>query len=132
MTGALLLIAVVLIAYLGFALLAISQTRHWRAVSETVEPGRVGKLALRVAGGVWLFLALCLALFRDGPSFGALLWSTAISLAAAAVAFTLTWCPALLRPLTAMATVGVRLRCDRMKADGQRTANVPPRNPTRP
>ncbi len=37
------------------------------------------------------------ACLRDGPSFGALLWATVISLAALAVAFTLSWRPSWLR-----------------------------------
>ena len=52
-------------------------------------------------------------------------------LAATAVAFTLTWRPALLRPLAAMATVGIKLRCERMETDGQKLAKAPPSNPTR-
>ena len=114
MTCVLLLIALSSAAYLGFALLAISQARHWRAVSKAAEPGRIGKLALRIHGGVWLLLALCLALFRDGPSFGALLWATVISMAALAVAFTLSWRPRLLWPL---ATLVCLVRPDGTRGD---------------
>ncbi len=102
MTNVLLFIALSLAAYLGFVLLALGQARHWRAASEAAAPGRIGKLALRIAGGVSLSLALCLALFRDGPSFGALLWTTVISVAALVVALTLSWRPRLLRPLAAL------------------------------
>jgi hypothetical protein len=43
--------------------------------------------------------ALGVALATQGPSFGALLWVVAISAAAVAVAFTLSWWPETLRPL---------------------------------
>jgi iron complex outermembrane receptor protein len=43
--------------------------------------------------------ALGVALATQGPSFGALLWVVAISAAAVAVAFTLSWWPEALRPL---------------------------------
>lgn len=97
MESALLLIALSLTAYLGFALLAVSQARHWRAVSGTAEPPPAVKIVLRVFGAGCLLMALGLALLRDGPSFGALLWATVISLAALAVAFTLSWRPSWLR-----------------------------------
>lgn len=131
MTSVLLFIALSLVAYLGFALLAMSQKRPWQQVSQVPPPTSIRRLTLRTLGGLALLSALVLCVVRDGPSFGALLWATAISLAAAAVAFTLTWRPALLHPLAAMATVGIKLRCDRMETDGQGTAKVPPSNPTR-
>ena len=99
MASALLLMALSLTACLGFALLAVSQARHWRTVSGTAGPSPIATILLRVLGSGCLLSALGLALIRDGPSFGALLWATAISLAALAVAFTLSWQPRLLRPL---------------------------------
>ena len=131
MASVLLLIALFLVTYLGFALLAMSQARPWQRVSRVPPPTDVQRLALRTLGGLALLLSLVLCLVRDGPSFGALLWATAISLAATAVVFTLTWRPALLHPLAAMATVGIKLRCERMETDGQGTTKVPPSNPTR-
>jgi len=56
-------------------------------------------LVLRMIGGALIALSLLLALTRDGPSFGSLLWATVISLVALAVAFTLAWRPRMLRPL---------------------------------
>ena len=131
MTGWLLLVGIVIAAYLGFALLALTQARPWQQVGQAAPPTGIRQLALRALGGLALLLSLVLCLVRDGPSFGALLWATAISLAAAAVAVTLTWHPALLRPLAAMAAVGIRLHCDPMETDGQGTAKMPPSNPTR-
>ena len=98
-----LLIATALAAYLGFALLALGQARPWQRVAQTPPPPTgLRLLALRMLGGLALALSLGLALLRDGPSFGALLWATAITLAALAVAFTLTWRPKWLRPLSAI------------------------------
>ena len=101
MPSALLLAGLALSAYLGFALLALSQARHWRRVSGAEPQPRVRARALRAFGSLALLLALGLALLRDGPGFGTLLWATAISLAAAAVAVTLAWRPAWLRPVAA-------------------------------
>lgn len=97
MPDSLLLLALFAAAYAGFALLALSQARHWRTViGDAVLPrGRV--LVLRTIGGALIALSLILALTRDGPSFGSLLWATAISLAALAVTFTLAWRPRWLR-----------------------------------
>jgi len=93
-----LLAGVFLTAYLGFALLALSQARHWWRVAAT-DPPRTGVRLRRGAGAALLAASLALALLRDGPSFGALLWVTAISLAALAVALTVAWRPRWLRPL---------------------------------
>jgi len=92
------LAAVFLTAWLGFALLALSQARHWRHVTGCkAPPGRVRVIVYRTAASVLLTASLALALMRDGPSFGSLLWATMISLAALAVAFALAWRPKLLR-----------------------------------
>ncbi len=102
MAGWLLLAGIVTAAYLGFVLLALAQARPWQRVSQAAPPTGIRRLALRTLGGLALLLSLVLCLVRDGPSFGALLWATAISIAAAAVVFTLTWRPAVLRPLAKM------------------------------
>lgn len=102
MAGWLLLAGIVTAAYLGFALLALTQARPWRRLGQAAPPTGIRRLALRTLGGLALLLSLVLCLVRDGPSFGALLWATAISIAAAAVAFTLTWRSSLLRPLVKM------------------------------
>ena len=103
MQEALLLPALFLSAYLGFALLALGQARQWRRVSGAPPPDRIRILALRLLGAAGLALSLTLSLLRDGPSFGSLLWTTTISLAALAIACPLTWRPGLMRPLTRLA-----------------------------
>jgi len=85
-------------AWLGFALLALSQVRHWRQVTGAeTPPSRTRVIAYRAIAATLLTISLGLALLRDGPSFGSLLWATMISIAALAVAFTLAWRPAILR-----------------------------------
>ena len=93
MISSLLLVTLFLAAYLGFALLALTQTRPWRQLGQTALLTGMRRRVLRILGGSALFMSLFLCLVRDGPSFGILLWATAISLAAVTVAFTLTWCP---------------------------------------
>ena len=108
MTGWFLLVGILIAAYLGFALLALTQARPWQRVGQGPPPTGIRRLALRTLGGLALLLSLVLCLVRDGPSFGVLLWGTAISLAAAAVAFTLTWRPSLLRPLVKVVAMNSR------------------------
>jgi hypothetical protein len=94
-----LLAAVLVSTYLGFALLALSQDRHWHHLGGGRHcPVRTAWL-LRVSGYILLLASLVLALWRDGPSFGALVWVTALSICAFAVVATLTWRPHWLRPL---------------------------------
>jgi len=102
MADSLLLLALLVAAYVGFALLALSQAQHWRAVVGAVALPRRRVRGLRSIGGTSIALSLILALMRDGSSFGSLLWATAISVAALAVAFTLAWRPRLLRPLAVL------------------------------
>ena len=70
-----------------------------------------------------LFASLVLALLRDGPSFGGLLWVTTISLAA--LAFTLSRWPAQLRPLTMLAMLGSEREIIRSKPHCLKMRSVP-------
>ena len=99
MPSVLLLAGIPTLAYFGFALFALSQARHWRRVVDNDRPTARQRWLLRGLGFLALILSLALALWRDGPSFGALLWATLLSAAAASVAFTLTWRARYLRPL---------------------------------
>ena len=94
-----LLIALALVSYLGFALLALSQDRHWlRAGGKQPCPARL-VMAMRAVGYGLLLAALGLALLRDGPSFGSLLWVAMLTAAALGVVATLAWRAAWLRPV---------------------------------
>jgi hypothetical protein len=102
MGDALLLAAVIATAYGGFALLALSQRKHWTLITgSTMCPLSVVR-GFRAGGSVLLALSFAVALWRDGVSFGALLWSIVISVAAIAVAFTLTWRPHWLRRIATL------------------------------
>lgn len=94
-----LIVAVLAITYLGFALLALSQDRHWLHLCGERHCPRGVARRLRVAGYASLAMGLVLALFRDGPSFGSLVWATTLTVASFAVICTLTWRPLWLRPL---------------------------------
>lgn len=76
----------------GFMLLALSQDQHRRANGLPLLKGQT-RVGQRVVGYVLLALALPLALWRDGPGFGTLLWAALLSVAAYAVTFTLSWKP---------------------------------------
>jgi hypothetical protein len=82
----------------GFAILALSQDQHRRALGAAPQGERV-RTVQRIAGHILLMLALPLALWRDGPGFGALLWACLLMAAAFAVTVTLSWRPRWLAPL---------------------------------
>ena len=97
--AAALLMALVLASYGGFALLALSQDRHWqRAGGPLPFPARL-VVPMRTLGYGLLLAALMLALLRDGAGFGSLVWATMLSIGALAVVGTLTWRAHWLRPL---------------------------------
>ncbi|MFN4039228.1 MAG: DUF3325 domain-containing protein [Erythrobacter sp.] len=82
--------------FCGCALLALSQARHWQAVSQSAaSPPR----ALRKAGWGFLLASLVFCIARDGPSFAILFWPLLAMLSALGVASLLTWRPTILRPL---------------------------------
>jgi hypothetical protein len=96
---AVLIVAVLATAYLGFALLALSQDRHWLHLSGARHcPPRLARI-FRVAGYALLIAGLGAALLRDGAGFGSLVWMTTLTVGAFAVVCTLTWRPYWLRPL---------------------------------
>ena len=103
MYDSLLLLAVLGTAYLGLALLALSQKHHWRQLSHADAPTALPLLLLRGLGSLAIMASLAISLLRDGPDYGALLWVTALCLSAMAVAFTLTWRPGWLRPMASCA-----------------------------
>lgn len=89
MTGVLLL-AACLASYGGFACLALAMPEHWQQMAGKLERAAAPRW-LRRAGLCLLGVAYGLCVWRDGASFGSLLWLVLISAAAIAVAFTLTW-----------------------------------------
>lgn len=102
MSNILSFVALVLVLHFGFALLALSQDRNWRLVVAAPPLSRVAKITLRIAGYTLLAFGLSLALWRDGPGFGSLMWGTLISLAACAVTMILSWRAHWMTPLVSV------------------------------
>ncbi|WP_414716949.1 DUF3325 domain-containing protein [Tardiphaga sp. 42S5] len=96
---AIMLLIVLGSTYFGFALLALSQSHHWRKVTRTDSFSHLAVSIFRTFGYCFLCFGLATAVVRDGVSFGAVLWLTIISVSAVLVAVTLTWRPSLLRGL---------------------------------
>lgn len=97
--SAVLLAALLASTYLGFALLALSQDRHWHHLGGARHCPAGATRILRPCGYGLLAVSLIVALLRDGASFGTLVWVTTLTIGAFAVASTLTWRPHWLRPL---------------------------------
>ena len=98
------------VSCLGFALLALSQAKHWQSVTgqRDVPPGRT--VILRLAGYGLLALALGVAVQRDGPGFGSVFWAMGLSASALIVVALLTWRPYWLKPLACLAAAGCSCR----------------------
>jgi hypothetical protein len=99
MRDAAFLVAALIVVYLGFALLAVSQDRHWHHLGGARHCPTRASMLLRIGGCALLIAALILLLVSDGAGFGSLLWATMLSIGAVAVVGTLTWRPGWLRPL---------------------------------
>lgn len=84
-----LLLAALIVAFIGFAWLALAMETHWRQAvkSESRRP----ILALRAAGAAALALSLVLCLGVDHASMASLVWVMTLAAAALAVTFVLTW-----------------------------------------
>lgn len=98
MHDATLLFASFAVNWLGFALLALSQSRHRAALAAPHAPSPWRLALQRGAGTLLLAIALVLAWLRDGPSFGSVMWALLLSLAAVTVSFVLAWRPHWLAP----------------------------------
>jgi len=94
-----LLLAAALVGTLGFARLALAQERHRRVLEAPALTPAARQRQRRAALGL-LALSLGLCWWGEGWAFGSVLWFVGISLAAALVAFTLSYRPRSLRCLT--------------------------------
>lgn len=102
MRDALYLFAALATTYLAFASFALTQKRHWQAVTDTHSCAPSGKMLLKIGGMVWLAAGLVIVLWREGADYGALLWVTQLIVAACGVVTTLSLRPRLLKPLAAV------------------------------
>ena len=94
-----LLLAAYFLAWAGFALLALTQERHFYRFYTSFRP--VAQLihaqaAIRI---IATCAALPLCIQAQGAGFGSLLWLLLATLAAMTVALQLTWAPQCLKPL---------------------------------
>lgn len=94
--SATLLVGAVLAAFLGSALLALSQKRHWLAVTGALLRTN---WPMRSLGWVMISTSLVLAVLRDGPSFAILFWPMLVGLGAMVTSAILTWMPSALKPV---------------------------------
>jgi uncharacterized protein DUF3325 len=102
MRDAVLLFAAFALTYLAFACFALAQRRNWRAVTETADCSRSGRLMLKIAGIAALAAGCAIIFWREGAGYGALLWATQLTAAALCVVATLSLRPRLLRLLAAI------------------------------
>ena len=86
-----LLLLAALSGYIGFALLALSQKCHWKAVAGDRALSQSSLISMRGAGGFFLILCVVLANWRDGIAFGSILSLFLLAATGLAVAFTLAW-----------------------------------------
>jgi hypothetical protein len=100
MTGALGPIAALVLAFVGLALLALTQPGQRKAVYGRNHPpvGAASRQAMRLGGGVLVGLSVAAVLATSGPAFGVPLATLLLSVAAYAVMAALTWTPGLFRP----------------------------------
>lgn len=99
MFNALGLLATAAMLFISFALLALTQERHWETVCRSNRPFVQYQWARKAIFFIAIASALPLNIAREGAGFGSLLWVLMVCASAAAVAFTLTVCPVVLRPL---------------------------------
>lgn len=84
----------------GFAWLALAMNAHWKQVRGSPRPSRGGRILLRLGAGMAFLIALLLCNLSDHATIAALVWVMALTAGALLVAFTLTWRPSWLRPLS--------------------------------
>ncbi|MGN6830900.1 DUF3325 domain-containing protein [Paucibacter sp. M5-1] len=100
MLESLCMLAAGLLLVAAFALLALSQDRHWEAVAERPGPTPVRRGWHRGIASTCITATLPLCWFTAGGGMGTLLWSFLCFAAAFAVSLTLTWRPGALLPFT--------------------------------
>lgn len=98
MPEALFPLAAVLVSACGMGWFALSLKAHWRQVCASELPARRVPL-LRALGSLGVSAGLLLCLLADAPTMAVLVWVMSVTLSGFLVGFTLSWRPALLRPL---------------------------------
>lgn len=83
--------------WVGFAALALSQNKHWAAVTSEHTCPDITARALRTFGWIALATSVVPSVLRDGYAFGLLLWPMMAFGVGLAVSFTIAYRPRLLR-----------------------------------
>lgn len=91
MRDALPLLGAVVANLAGMSWLALSLDVHWRQVSGHSPARHPFAIRLRILGALTLACSFMLCLSVDHTSMASLVWVMALTAAALAVAFTLTW-----------------------------------------
>jgi hypothetical protein len=84
----------------GFAWLALAMDVHWKQVHGSGTPPQGRRMLLRLTASAAFLISLLLCNLSDHTTIAALVWVMALTVGALLVAFTLTWRPSLLRPLS--------------------------------
>lgn len=90
----------VLLNVAGFGWLSLAMDVHWKQVRGNGKPTPGARTLFRVAGSIAFLLSFVLCNLPDHPTIASLVWVMALTAGALTVAFTLTWRPAWLRPLS--------------------------------
>jgi hypothetical protein len=94
-----LLLLAALLSWLGFALLALTQERHFALFYTSFKPFNQWIRAQAATGIIAIFLTLPLCMKAQGAGLGSLLWVLLTTASAMTVALQLTWAPNALKPL---------------------------------
>ncbi len=79
------------LAYIGFVMLAMTQSRPRKLLCEASKQSALRKLCYQCSGSLLLLCSLILIIADEGWSFGSIVWGTIISLAAISVTLTITF-----------------------------------------
>lgn len=112
MSDHLLLAGAVLLNIAGFAWLALAMDTHWQQVRASGRPPQGRRTLLRLAAGGAFLISLILCNQSDHATIAALVWVMALIAGALLVAFTLTWRPRLLRPLSWLGGLAFKMRAE--------------------
>lgn len=91
MSAVLLTVTAMGVAWLGLALLALTQARHWRKTAGAAVMSSSRVRWIRLASGLLLLVSLLITWNVQGGAVGGLLWPLLVGLAGFAQAFILAW-----------------------------------------
>lgn len=91
MTGVLLFCLAVMTSFAGFALFAASQRQHRAAIARALPIIAFSPRWQRWAGASLLAGSMAIAMLRDGPAFGFVIWALTVPVTAFLVAALLAW-----------------------------------------